>query len=248
MSVVWEHVFDNFGIKQVTKTDKEKSAYVPNAQQRKAITAAGIKPASVRPGPEFSLTILFEPTGKTIRSSYYHSERKPSGRTPEPRMGHEIISSWLDKGDRVLIGNIGKQVFAIKLGTGVAVDKDVIAQEVVQRADPATILARAKAAKKGTPPTREVKRSDFARNPYVVAAALLRAKGSCEMPGCKRALFEKPDGTAYLEVHHVIPLGEDGDDMLGNVAALCPHCHREQHFGKDRVSQRKSLSKYVAKL
>lgn len=248
MSTVWEQIFDNFGVKQVTKTDKDKSAYVPNSQQRKAITAAGIEPASVRPAPEFSITVLFETSNKTVRSSYYHSERDGSSRRPEPRMGHEIISSWLGAGERVLIGNIGQQVFAFKLREGGAGDKDLIIQEVLRRSDPETILARAKEAKNGMPPTRVVRRSEFARNPFVVAAALLRAKGSCEMPGCKRDLFEKPDGTAYLEVHHVTPLGEGGDDVLGNVAALCPHCHREQHSGKDRVLQRETLSTYVAKL
>lgn len=247
MSEIWERIFDNYGIKQVSETDKTKSAYVPNAGQRKAIMDAGVKPASERPAPEFLITVLFDSLHKTVRSSYYHSERLDPNRTPEPRMGHEIISSWLDRGDRVLIGNIGKQVFALKLGRA-PVENDAIMREVVQRSDPLTILARAKAAKKGPPPTREVKRSDFVRNPYVVAAALIRANERCEMPGCNRDLFEKSEGTVYLEVHHVIPLGEGGDDVLGNVAALCPHCHREQHFGKDRASQRESLIKHVAKL
>ena len=91
-------------------------------------------------------------------------------------------------------------------------------------------------------------RTDFVRNPFVVAAALFRAKGKCEMPGCSRDLFKRLDGSVYLEVHHVIPLGEGGDDVLDNVAALCPHCHREQHFGKNSVSQRETLSAHIATL
>jgi 5-methylcytosine-specific restriction protein A len=71
----------------------------------------------------------------------------------------------------------------------------------------------------------------FTRSPDVVAEALLRAKGFCER--CKRQapFLRKSDGSPYLEVHHKIPLSEDGEDTLENVLALCPNCHREVHFG-----------------
>jgi len=72
----------------------------------------------------------------------------------------------------------------------------------------------------------------FNRNPHVVAAVLNRAKGKCE--GCKSvAPFERlSDRTPYLEVHHRIPLAEDGDDTIANAIALCPNCHREAHHGQ----------------
>ena len=44
----------------------------------------------------------------------------------------------------------------------------------------------------------------------------------------------KPDGTRYLESHHVIALANDGEDRLTNVIALCPNDHREAHFGERR--------------
>jgi predicted HNH restriction endonuclease len=65
------------------------------------------------------------------------------------------------------------------------------------------------------------------------------------MPGCGTILFERDNGKNYVEVHHVIPLGEDGDDSLANAAALCPQCHREQHFGKGRAAKRKVLKAYI---
>ena len=71
----------------------------------------------------------------------------------------------------------------------------------------------------------------FVRSPDVVAEALLRAKGFCERCGLAAPFRRKSDGSPYLEVHHKIPLSEDGADTLENVLALCPNCHREVHFG-----------------
>lgn len=39
------------------------------------------------------------------------------------------------------------------------------------------------------------------------------------------------DQSSYLEVHHKVPLADDGDDTVGNAIAVCPNCHREEHFG-----------------
>lgn len=71
----------------------------------------------------------------------------------------------------------------------------------------------------------------FARNADVVAEVLHRANGHCE--GCfKQAPFKrKRNGQPYLEVHHRIPLANDGDDTVENAIALCPNCHRERHYG-----------------
>lgn len=41
----------------------------------------------------------------------------------------------------------------------------------------------------------------------------------------------KVNGEPYLEVHHVIPLSQNGEDTLENAEALCPNCHREKHYG-----------------
>ncbi|MBC8673865.1 HNH endonuclease [Aeromonas hydrophila] len=39
------------------------------------------------------------------------------------------------------------------------------------------------------------------------------------------------DGTPYLEVHHIQPLANGGEDTIQNTMALCPNCHRKRHFG-----------------
>jgi len=73
--------------------------------------------------------------------------------------------------------------------------------------------------------------TNYKRNPYVIAEVLKRANGNCEK--CtKPALFiRKSDNTPYLEVHHKIPLSENGDDTVENAMAVCPNCHRELYFG-----------------
>jgi hypothetical protein len=70
----------------------------------------------------------------------------------------------------------------------------------------------------------------YSRDPKVRDAVLLRANGRCEF--CGQPGFIKPDGTHYLECHHVIALASDGEDRTTNVIALCPNDHREAHFGK----------------
>jgi hypothetical protein len=72
----------------------------------------------------------------------------------------------------------------------------------------------------------------YSRDPRVRDAVLRRAQGRCEF--CGQLGFIKPDGTRYLESHHVIALASDGEDRTTNVIALCPNDHREAHFGNRR--------------
>ena len=85
----------------------------------------------------------------------------------------------------------------------------------------------------------------YDRDPYVVADAEDRAGGICEL--ClKPAPFMRSDGTPYLEVHHIIFLSERGPDVLENVAALCPNCHRECHSGASASELRSELLKKLS--
>ena len=72
----------------------------------------------------------------------------------------------------------------------------------------------------------------YQRNPDVVAEVLLRAQGRCESCHHDAPFLRKKDQTPYLEVHHRQPLSEGGDDTVENAIALCPNCHRYQHFGQ----------------
>ncbi|MGZ8227180.1 MAG: HNH endonuclease [Methylococcaceae bacterium] len=96
--------------------------------------------------------------------------------------------------------------------------------------EPEKRLSRLSIASKD-PQKIEVMRSEFKRNPDVVAEALFRSKGICEI--CKKpAPFNKKfDGSPFLEVHHKIQLSQGGEDSIENAIALCPNCHREAHYG-----------------
>jgi hypothetical protein len=68
------------------------------------------------------------------------------------------------------------------------------------------------------------------RAAWVRQQALWRAAGicgDCELP----APFHTPRGQPFLEVHHILPIASGGDDVPGNVIALCPNCHRKRHHG-----------------
>jgi 5-methylcytosine-specific restriction enzyme A len=72
----------------------------------------------------------------------------------------------------------------------------------------------------------------YRRNEDIVAEALFRANGVCEKCAKPAPFLRASDGTPFLEVHHIVPLSNDGEDRLENVLALCPNCHREEHHGK----------------
>ena len=71
----------------------------------------------------------------------------------------------------------------------------------------------------------------FVRNPDVIAEVLFRANGSCEGCHLKAPFVSKATGEPYLEVHHRKPLAQGGHDTVVNAVALCPNCHRKNHFG-----------------
>ncbi|MCW2382118.1 5-methylcytosine-specific restriction protein A [Sphingobium sp. B2D3B] len=74
----------------------------------------------------------------------------------------------------------------------------------------------------------------FVRNPDVVAEVLFRSGGICDGCGAKAPFKRNADGSPYLEVHHKKHLSEGGDDTVENAIAVCPNCHRREHFGPRR--------------
>lgn len=105
------------------------------------------------------------------------------------------------------------------------------------------IMDRALKAANYVPASYEVKTVQFPRNGNISLAAKRRAGGLCQL--CGKTPFCYPNGEAYLEVHHIIPLAEGGPDTLENVAALCPNCHRKMHVLKDK-DDIKALKKKAA--
>lgn len=245
MSDGWLNIFDNFATKVVSKTDKAKSAYVVDAAQQAILLAVGISPTEGPSDRIIPIGILGNENGQLL-VSYYNSIREGAGRTPETRMGKGIVA-WVEIGDLLTIGRIGNEAFVAKeKRNAVEPMPDELGRQLARSVDPAKIIAKAK-LRIGPPQKRTRQVNDFVRDPFIVAAALARAEDKCEMPNCKSQLFQRDDDRSYLEVHHIVPLGEGGDDTLINAAALCPSCHRELHFGKLRIEKRAELKSIIDK-
>ena len=78
-------------------------------------------------------------------------------------------------------------------------------------------------------------RRDAAVRSYVIK----RSQGRCEH--CGLLGFELPDGSHYVEAHHVIELSAQGPDTVENVIALCPEHHREAHYGRQAEALESAL-------
>lgn len=238
-------LFENFGSKVVTKTDKDKGAFVLNEAQRAVLEAAGIHPGDGGGNAtRIDLDVPNDPNGLRLSVSYYNSVRKGAGRLPEARMGRDIVH-WMEIDDELVLANVGSSVFVWK-DNAPSLPLGELAGSVANEADPNNLLKRARTAT-GKPPRQDRTVSDFRRNSAVVAGALARAMGRCEMPSCSRDTFVRADGTTFLEVHHITPLAESGEDTMVNAAALCPTCHRELHYGSERLRKREQLRTAVSR-
>lgn len=85
---------------------------------------------------------------------------------------------------------------------------------------------------KKTPETIYSIVKNYRRNPDVVAEVIYRAKGICGRCQKPAPFRSRTKGNPlYLEVHHIKQLAYGGEDKVENAIALCPNCHREEHFG-----------------
>lgn len=88
------------------------------------------------------------------------------------------------------------------------------------------------------------------RNRKVVELALRKANYICEYDSSDKTFVTKA-GYNYVEGHHLVPISNYQDfsfslDVVENVAALCPYCHRLLHYGKF-VDKKKILDKLYEK-
>lgn len=68
----------------------------------------------------------------------------------------------------------------------------------------------------------------FERNRKAVRQ-LKKLYQTCQVTG-DRFVFTKANGEPYLEVHHLVPLGEGGSDHPSNLVVLSAHIHRMLHY------------------
>jgi len=85
--------------------------------------------------------------------------------------------------------------------------------------------------------------SRYQRDEKVRRFVIKQANGACEF--CRELGFLLPDGSHYLEAHHVIALADQGPDTVDNVIALCPSDHREAHYGKNAVAMEKEMIEII---
>lgn len=98
--------------------------------------------------------------------------------------------------------------------------------------DLSLLQSRAYAAAKSAVPSSVAARTVYQRSADVRDYVLARSKGCCEH--CKaQAPFLRPNGSPYLEPHHIRRVSDGGPDDPRHVIALCPNCHRRAHFGAD---------------
>lgn len=96
-------------------------------------------------------------------------------------------------------------------------------------------------------PERERTRRERVRSLSIRFYAVKRAAGNCEW--CEdTAPFRDSRGEAYLEVHHITRVKDDGPDDPLNVIAVCPNCHREAHFGRDPKALERSMRAKVDRI
>jgi hypothetical protein len=109
--------------KVVKKTDKSKNAYVLISEQVAVLQAAGLTLSAAKPEPIVNVIVVGEEIRQVI-ASYYFAVRKGSGRAPEPRMGREFISQWLNVGDDVTLATDGRNLYAFRNQQIDGIDED----------------------------------------------------------------------------------------------------------------------------
>lgn len=72
-----------------------------------------------------------------------------------------------------------------------------------------------------------------------------RAKGHCQLCGAP-APFSDAEGRPYLEIRHLIPLHQGGNDSLDNLVALCPNCDAKLTISPS-ISDQKKLQRLAAR-
>jgi 5-methylcytosine-specific restriction protein A len=98
-----------------------------------------------------------------------------------------------------------------------------------------------------SPGKQTKQRSVYERSTIIRDYALARASGECECCGAD-APFTTSDGLPFLEVHHLRRLTDGGPDSPDGVAALCPNCHRELHYGVHGVEKNAQLRHLIAQV
>jgi len=237
--------FDVYGLKTVSSTDKNKGAYVPNMKQKEVFEVMDIDPFERR--QDIEIKEIF--TDKILIISYYGSRREGSNRTPELRMGLHDLINYFDVGDELLFATDNKSIFIYNLSKLNQDDSTHDDNEEKLYSQINIEILKQKVQNINTTPTKISREINiYTRNNALRTLVKRRAQYSCEMPSCDYVGFEQENGERYIEVHHLIPLSQGGEDSLSNTVALCPTCHRKLHYASNKKELQQILKEYLDSL
>ncbi len=190
------------------------------------------------------------------RSVLLFTTRHPTSREVQTQGGYSsfykyegafLVGSWefyipdtgRRSGDKLLLFHL----VAVREALTPAVDDDtdyLAGEDLALKPLREKLLKREQGPKRGYITTREFRKGSA----HIRVYARLRAGGTCE--NCEKAApFVDKHGQPFLEMRHINRLADDGPDIPRNVAAICPNCHREAHFGCDPSMFRVSLGRKI---
>ncbi|WP_312376246.1 HNH endonuclease [Stutzerimonas nitrititolerans] len=200
-----------YAVYRVLGIEKEGTTYSLTSAAHQRFDVERSKPP--RPARRF----LMQPLSSTYTGLAIHGWEGGRSRTAVQRSGGAFFSQ------------ISVSVVADKLDS-TALNDDLDKQIAESLAStPAQRKQRLTLAPK-LPRRIEVTTTAFLRNADVIAEVLLRANGICELCRTPAPFLRKKDRSPYLEVHHRIRLTDGGEDTTANAIAICPNCHRREHY------------------
>lgn len=85
-----------------------------------------------------------------------------------------------------------------------------------------------------TPNKKEYLLETYVRDIGWASAAKAEYGLFCMYYDCSNT-FLKPNNIPYIEVHHIIPLYQGGEDAIWNLSVLCAHHHRMAHYADEKT-------------
>ena len=191
--------------------------------QREELRRLIINFCQVRKSREFSLTDL--------HNEYQNYENiNIGGQTPQATV-RRLLQELRDEGTLLFMNQLGRYV--LRNNEDTEMDLEDIKNENIVKEDREKIEYHAEVYK---------------RNIKCVTLAKEKFGDYCLMESCHNS-FVKPDGSPYIEVHHIIPLCEGGGDEISNLSVLCAHHHKMAHFAREdkRAEVRRYLLNFVGR-
>jgi len=200
-----------YALYRVLGIDKEGTTYSLTSVAHQRFDVERGKPP--RPARRF----LMQPLSSAYTGLPIHGWEGGRSRTAVQRSNGAFFS-------QISVSDVGNQ-------SDFAALNDVLEEQIRQSlaSTPAERKRRLTLAPK-LPRSVEVKTTAFVRNADVVVEVLLRASGVCELCRSPAPFLRRKDQSPYLEVHHKIRLADGGEDTVANAIAICPNCHRREHY------------------